>query len=109
MEEEEDDDHFSSMVPHPNFQRFMSYTRFKDFRCLLLMIWCDDKRKENGDEWWKFSCIVFKIFCLLSFQRMSMKFDRRYYMQKGEKLQMKICQLGAQGLRPLVPLELQCQ
>ena len=65
--EEDDDDQFSSMVPHPNFQRFMSYTRFKDFRRFLPMIWWDDERKENGDEWWKFSGTVFKIFCLFSF------------------------------------------
>jgi hypothetical protein len=39
----------------------------EDFRHFLPVIWWDDERKENGDEWWKFSGLVFKIFCFFSF------------------------------------------
>ena len=62
--EDDNDLYLSSMVPHPNFQQFMSYSRFKDFRRFLPNIWWDEEMKENGDEWWKFSGRVFFFYFL---------------------------------------------
>jgi hypothetical protein len=55
--DEDNDDcdyEFSSLVQHPNFDRYMSYCRFKDFRRFFPTIWHSDNRNES-DPWWAFA------------------------------------------------------
>ena len=54
-EEEED---YLSLVQHPNFDRFLPYSRFKDFRRFLPSIWYDEEKREANDPWWKFAAAV---------------------------------------------------
>lgn len=53
--DEEKEFEYHSLVPHPNFDRYMTYSRFKDFRRFLPTIWHDDQLKEAGDPWWQFA------------------------------------------------------
>ncbi len=46
---------WSCLIPHPSFEKYMSYSRFKDFRCFLPEIWFDLELKEKNDPWWKFA------------------------------------------------------
>jgi len=39
-----EEENFHSLIQHPNFDRFMPYNRFKDFRRFLPTIWIDDER-----------------------------------------------------------------
>jgi hypothetical protein len=49
---------WSSLIPHPSFDSYMSYSRFKDFRCFLPEIWFDFQLIDAGDPWWKFAGAV---------------------------------------------------
>jgi hypothetical protein len=44
---------FVSLSPCPNFERWMLFNRFKDFRRFLPSIWIDHE-DEHTDPWWKF-------------------------------------------------------
>ena len=52
------DDEFHSLVQHPNFDRYIPYCRFKDFRRFLPAIWFDEERRERGDPKWRFGMAV---------------------------------------------------
>jgi hypothetical protein len=47
-----------SLVQHPNFDRYVTYCRYKDFRRFLPSIWFDEERKQNDDPWWRFAGAV---------------------------------------------------
>jgi len=49
---------WSSLIPHPSFASYMSYSRFKDFRRFLPVIWFDFQLKDASDPWWKFAGAV---------------------------------------------------
>jgi hypothetical protein len=55
--DENDKENWTSMVPHPGFDNYMSYSRFKEFRRFLPDIWVDETRKEM-DPWYKFSSAI---------------------------------------------------
>ena len=46
-----------SICPSPQFEQFMAFSRFKDFRRFLPSIFADESRKES-DPWWAFSSAV---------------------------------------------------
>jgi len=52
------EDEFHSLLQHPNFDRYIPYCRFKDFRRFLPAIWFDEERRERGDPWWRFAMAV---------------------------------------------------
>jgi hypothetical protein len=47
-----------SILPHPNFDRFMLEYRFKQFRQFLPSMYEDQSLKDSGDPWWKFAGAV---------------------------------------------------
>jgi hypothetical protein len=50
-------EYWPSICPSPQFEQYMSFSRFKEFRSLLPCIWIDEARKEN-DPWYKFSAAM---------------------------------------------------
>ncbi len=48
---------YCSLAPHPNFDRWMSFNRFKEFRRFFPTIWYQ-KDEEASDPWWKFSSAI---------------------------------------------------
>jgi hypothetical protein len=53
-EDDEDLDEWPSISPNPHFEKFMAFSRFKDFRRFLPSIYAEGSRKES-DLWWEFS------------------------------------------------------
>ncbi len=54
--DDDDDDEFNqwpSISPSPQFEQYMVFSRFKDFRWVLPSIFADESKKEN-DPWWEF-------------------------------------------------------
>ena len=49
---------WSSILPHPNFDRFMLEYRFKNFRHFLPYIFADESLRDADDPWWKFAGAV---------------------------------------------------
>ena len=47
-----------SILPHPNFDRFMLEYRFKQFQQFLPSMYKDQSLKDSGDPWWKFAAAV---------------------------------------------------
>ena len=55
------DDHeveYHSLVQHPNFDRFIPYSRFKEFRRFLPSIFENEQKRQAEDPWWKFCSAV---------------------------------------------------
>lgn len=49
-----DEEHWDSMVPHPQFDNNMKFYRFKDLRHFLPLVFHSAELKELGDPWWQF-------------------------------------------------------
>ena len=54
---EDDDIDWPSISPSPQFEQFMAFSRFKDFRRFLPSIYADESKKDS-DPWWEFSGAV---------------------------------------------------
>jgi hypothetical protein len=48
---------WGSIIPSPDFGRYMGENRFKEYRKLIATIWQDRNIKES-DPWWEFSAAV---------------------------------------------------
>jgi len=57
QKDDNEKENWSSLVPHPGFDSYMSYSRFKEFRRFLPEIWVDQSMKET-DPWYKFSTAI---------------------------------------------------
>jgi hypothetical protein len=59
--DDEDDatgaEYWPSICPSLQYEQFMSFSQFNEFRSLLPCIWIDEARKEN-DLWYKLSAAV---------------------------------------------------
>lgn len=51
---------YESVMSHPNFERFMPYSRFKVFRKFVPDVMINDQMEEDGDPWWRFAGFVDK-------------------------------------------------
>ncbi len=47
----------SISVPHPHYERYMSFCRFKEFRRALPLMWTDYEKKST-DPWYRFSSAI---------------------------------------------------
>ena len=56
-DDEDDLQQWPSICPSPQFQQYMAFSRFKDFRRFLPLIFADESKKES-DPWWQFSGAV---------------------------------------------------
>ncbi len=59
MDDDDDEElnQWPSISPSPQFEQYMVFSRFKDFRRFLPSIFADESKKEN-DPWWEFSGAV---------------------------------------------------
>jgi hypothetical protein len=55
--DDNDKENWMSLVPHPSFEQFMSYSRFKDFRRFFPEIWVNETTKDS-DPWYKFATAI---------------------------------------------------
>jgi hypothetical protein len=53
-DDEDDCDVWRSISPSPQFEQYMAFSRFKDFRRFLPAIYADESKKET-DPWYQFS------------------------------------------------------
>jgi len=52
-DDDNDLNQWPSISPSPQFEQYMAFSRFKDFRRFLPRIFADESKKEN-DPWWEF-------------------------------------------------------
>jgi hypothetical protein len=48
---------WSSIIPSPDFGKYMGENRFKEYRKVIPKIW-DNKDAKDSDPWWEFSAAV---------------------------------------------------
>jgi hypothetical protein len=54
-----------SILPHPNFDRFMLEYHFKQFRQFLPSMYEDQSLKDSGNPWWKFAGAVTELIFII--------------------------------------------